>query len=219
MCVRYKESHLVTARAAVTVIHPQLGCLISSIELQKYSIILLYAEEGCSPGQQSTLSLCTITSKHRTYMDMMLCLHRYYWMGSHTSCFPSFYIAQGINSGYLHLIFFCLCLWRILVSSCWFRCAAEINSLDLPWLDSRLGSMDSNLSLSTGPDWNILTTIQWIALKFSANIRGPQSIILSSHEFQCCTISLSSFIIKLKSIPISLSCALMSKCQHANMLI
>ncbi|KAM8738027.1 serine/threonine/tyrosine-interacting-like protein 1 [Acanthopagrus schlegelii] len=46
---RYKESHLVTARAAVTVIHPQLGCLISSIELQKYSIILLYAEEGCSP--------------------------------------------------------------------------------------------------------------------------------------------------------------------------
>ncbi|KAM3606825.1 uncharacterized protein V6R79_024034 [Siganus canaliculatus] len=46
---RYKESHVVTARAAVTVIHPQLGCLISSIELQKYSIILLYAEEGCSP--------------------------------------------------------------------------------------------------------------------------------------------------------------------------
>lgn len=46
---RYKESHVVTARAAATVIHPQLGCLISSIELQKYSIILLYAEEGCSP--------------------------------------------------------------------------------------------------------------------------------------------------------------------------
>ncbi|TKS85786.1 putative rhodanese domain-containing dual specificity protein phosphatase [Collichthys lucidus] len=46
---RYKESHVVTARAAVTVIHPDLGCLISCIELQKYSIILLYAEEGCSP--------------------------------------------------------------------------------------------------------------------------------------------------------------------------
>ncbi|XP_026210098.1 serine/threonine/tyrosine-interacting-like protein 1 [Anabas testudineus] len=46
---RYKESHVVTARAAVTVIHPELGCLISCIELQKYSIILLYAEEGCSP--------------------------------------------------------------------------------------------------------------------------------------------------------------------------
>lgn len=53
MCVRYKESHVVTARAAVTVIHPELGCLISCVELQKYSIILLYAEEGCSPGQQS----------------------------------------------------------------------------------------------------------------------------------------------------------------------
>lgn len=53
MCVRYKESHMVTARAAVTVIHPELGCLIGSIELQKYSIILLYAEEGCSPGQQT----------------------------------------------------------------------------------------------------------------------------------------------------------------------
>ncbi|KAL7382926.1 hypothetical protein ABVT39_001665 [Epinephelus coioides] len=46
---RYKDSHLVTARAAVTVIHPVLGCLISCVELQKYSIILLYAEEGCSP--------------------------------------------------------------------------------------------------------------------------------------------------------------------------
>ncbi|XP_059215557.1 serine/threonine/tyrosine-interacting-like protein 1 [Centropristis striata] len=45
----YKDSHLVTARAAVTVIHPVLGCLVSCIELQKYSIILLYAEEGCSP--------------------------------------------------------------------------------------------------------------------------------------------------------------------------
>lgn len=54
VCVRYKESHVVTARAAVTVIHPELGCLISSMELQKYSIILLYAEEGCSPGQQTT---------------------------------------------------------------------------------------------------------------------------------------------------------------------
>uniref|UniRef100_A0A3Q3FZN6 protein-tyrosine-phosphatase n=1 Tax=Labrus bergylta TaxID=56723 RepID=A0A3Q3FZN6_9LABR len=46
---RYMDSHMVTARAAVTVIHPELGCLISCIELQKYSIILLYAEEGCSP--------------------------------------------------------------------------------------------------------------------------------------------------------------------------
>lgn len=55
VCVRYKDSHVVTARASVTVIHPELGCLISCIELQKYSIILLYAEEGCSPGQQSTL--------------------------------------------------------------------------------------------------------------------------------------------------------------------
>ncbi|KAJ0004661.1 hypothetical protein NQD34_010875 [Periophthalmus magnuspinnatus] len=43
---RYKDSHVVTARASVTVIHPELGCLISCIELQKYSIILLYAEEG-----------------------------------------------------------------------------------------------------------------------------------------------------------------------------
>lgn len=59
-CVcRYKDSHVVTARAAVTVIHPELGCLISCIELQKYSIILLYAEEGCSPGQQVTYSKCT----------------------------------------------------------------------------------------------------------------------------------------------------------------
>lgn len=55
MCVRYQDSHVVTARASVTVIHPELGCLISCIELQKYSIILLYAEEGCSPGQQSKL--------------------------------------------------------------------------------------------------------------------------------------------------------------------
>lgn len=51
VCYRYKESHVVTARAAVTVIHPELGCLISSTELQNYSIILLYAEEGSSPGQ------------------------------------------------------------------------------------------------------------------------------------------------------------------------
>lgn len=43
---------MVTARACMTVIHPELGCLISCIELQEYSIILLYAEEGCSPGQQ-----------------------------------------------------------------------------------------------------------------------------------------------------------------------
>lgn len=42
---------MVTARAAVTVIHPELSCLISSTELQNYSIILLYAEEGSSPGQ------------------------------------------------------------------------------------------------------------------------------------------------------------------------
>ncbi|KAG8000217.1 putative rhodanese domain-containing dual specificity protein phosphatase, partial [Nibea albiflora] len=61
---RYKESHVVTARAAVTVIHPDLGCLISCIELQKYSIILLYAEEGCSPGGFSAFNalypfLCT----------------------------------------------------------------------------------------------------------------------------------------------------------------
>lgn len=54
VCVRYKESHVVTARAAVTVIHPELGCLIGSLELQKFSIILLYAEEGSSPGQQKT---------------------------------------------------------------------------------------------------------------------------------------------------------------------
>ncbi|XP_054655309.1 serine/threonine/tyrosine-interacting-like protein 1 [Dunckerocampus dactyliophorus] len=46
---RYKDSHVVTARASVTVIHPALGCLISCIELQKYCIILLYAEYGCSP--------------------------------------------------------------------------------------------------------------------------------------------------------------------------
>ncbi|XP_035461065.1 serine/threonine/tyrosine-interacting-like protein 1 isoform X2 [Scophthalmus maximus] len=46
---RYKDCHVVTSRAAVTVIHPALGCLISCIDLQKYSIILLYAEEGCSP--------------------------------------------------------------------------------------------------------------------------------------------------------------------------
>ncbi|XP_071376520.1 serine/threonine/tyrosine-interacting-like protein 1 [Centroberyx affinis] len=46
---RYKENHLVTARACVTVIHPQLGCLISCVQLQEFSIILLYAEEGCSP--------------------------------------------------------------------------------------------------------------------------------------------------------------------------
>ncbi|XP_053730478.1 probable rhodanese domain-containing dual specificity protein phosphatase [Synchiropus splendidus] len=46
---KYKENHMVTARACVTVIHPELGCLISGIELQKYSMILLYADEGCSP--------------------------------------------------------------------------------------------------------------------------------------------------------------------------
>lgn len=50
VCVRYKESHVVTARAAVTVIHPELGCLISSTQLQNDSIILLYAEHGSSPG-------------------------------------------------------------------------------------------------------------------------------------------------------------------------
>ncbi|XP_075993316.1 serine/threonine/tyrosine-interacting-like protein 1 [Genypterus blacodes] len=46
---RYKQSHVVTAQASVTLIHPALGCLISCTELQKFSIILLYAEEGCSP--------------------------------------------------------------------------------------------------------------------------------------------------------------------------
>ncbi|KAI7804347.1 serine/threonine/tyrosine-interacting-like protein 1 [Triplophysa rosa] len=46
---RYKQSHLVTARASVTVIHPELGCLISCVQLQEFSIILLYAEEGQSP--------------------------------------------------------------------------------------------------------------------------------------------------------------------------
>ncbi|XP_035256958.1 serine/threonine/tyrosine-interacting-like protein 1 isoform X2 [Anguilla anguilla] len=46
---RYKESHLVTARASVTVMHPELGCLISCVKLQEFSIILLYAEEGQSP--------------------------------------------------------------------------------------------------------------------------------------------------------------------------
>ncbi|XP_064788660.1 serine/threonine/tyrosine-interacting-like protein 1 isoform X1 [Oncorhynchus masou masou] len=46
---RYKQSHLVTARASVTVIHPDLGCLISCVQLQEFSIILLYAEEGHSP--------------------------------------------------------------------------------------------------------------------------------------------------------------------------
>ncbi len=49
MC-RYKQSHLVTARASVTVMHPELGCLISCVQLQEFSIILLYAEEGQSPG-------------------------------------------------------------------------------------------------------------------------------------------------------------------------
>lgn len=49
--IRYKESHVVTARAAVTVIHPELGCLISSTQLQNYSVILLYAQQGSSPGQ------------------------------------------------------------------------------------------------------------------------------------------------------------------------
>lgn len=51
VCARYKENHVVTARAAVTVIHPELGCLISSTQLQNYSVILLYAEHGSSPGQ------------------------------------------------------------------------------------------------------------------------------------------------------------------------
>ncbi|KAM8859129.1 serine/threonine/tyrosine-interacting-like protein 1 isoform 2-T3 [Spinachia spinachia] len=46
---RYEDNHVVTARAAVTVIHPVLGCLVSCVELQKYSTILLYAEQGCSP--------------------------------------------------------------------------------------------------------------------------------------------------------------------------
>ncbi|TRZ00726.1 hypothetical protein DNTS_007166, partial [Danionella cerebrum] len=46
---RYKESHLVTARASVTVIHPELGCLMSCVQLQEFSIILLYAEQGHSP--------------------------------------------------------------------------------------------------------------------------------------------------------------------------
>ncbi|KAL2083641.1 hypothetical protein ACEWY4_021414 [Coilia grayii] len=46
---RYKQSHLVTARASVTVMHPELGCLISCVQLQEFSIILLYAEEGHSP--------------------------------------------------------------------------------------------------------------------------------------------------------------------------
>ncbi|XP_067091832.1 serine/threonine/tyrosine-interacting-like protein 1 [Osmerus mordax] len=45
---RYKQSHLVTARASVTVIHPELGCLISCVQLQEFSIILLYAEDGHS---------------------------------------------------------------------------------------------------------------------------------------------------------------------------
>ncbi|XP_056148276.1 serine/threonine/tyrosine-interacting-like protein 1 [Lampris incognitus] len=46
---RYKQNHLVTGRVSVTVIHPELGCLISCVQLQEFSIILLYAEEGSSP--------------------------------------------------------------------------------------------------------------------------------------------------------------------------
>ncbi|MBN3322188.1 DUSPR phosphatase, partial [Atractosteus spatula] len=46
---RYKQCHLVTARASLTVLHPELGCLITRGQLQEYSIILLYAEEGHSP--------------------------------------------------------------------------------------------------------------------------------------------------------------------------
>lgn len=49
--IRYKENHVVTARAAVTVIHPELACLISSTQLRNYSVILLYAQQGSSPGQ------------------------------------------------------------------------------------------------------------------------------------------------------------------------
>ncbi|MBN3311304.1 ECD protein, partial [Amia calva] len=45
----YKQCHLVTARASLTVLHPELGCLITQGQLQEYSIILLYAEEGHSP--------------------------------------------------------------------------------------------------------------------------------------------------------------------------
>ncbi|XP_063047320.1 serine/threonine/tyrosine-interacting-like protein 1 [Engraulis encrasicolus] len=46
---RYKQSHLVTARASVTVMHPELGCLISCVQLQEFSIILLYGEEDHCP--------------------------------------------------------------------------------------------------------------------------------------------------------------------------
>ncbi|XP_066549279.1 serine/threonine/tyrosine-interacting-like protein 1 [Amia ocellicauda] len=48
-CHTYKQCHLVTARASLTVLHPELGCLITQGQLQEYSIILLYAEEGHSP--------------------------------------------------------------------------------------------------------------------------------------------------------------------------
>ncbi|KAK6487385.1 serine/threonine/tyrosine-interacting-like protein 1 [Huso huso] len=43
---RYKQSHMVTARVSLTVLHPELGCLITRSQLQEYSIILLYGEEG-----------------------------------------------------------------------------------------------------------------------------------------------------------------------------
>lgn len=62
---RYKQSHLVTARASVTVMHPELGCLISCVQLQEFSIILLYAEEGQSPGITFFFKLYTVAKIKR----------------------------------------------------------------------------------------------------------------------------------------------------------
>ncbi|XP_018973206.2 serine/threonine/tyrosine-interacting-like protein 1 [Cyprinus carpio] len=61
---RYKQSHLVTARASVTVMHPELGCLISCVQLQEFSIILLYAEEGQSPVGSQEARVDSPTLQH-----------------------------------------------------------------------------------------------------------------------------------------------------------
>ncbi|KAG2462809.1 ECD protein, partial [Polypterus senegalus] len=59
---RYKQSHMVTARVSLTVLHPELGCLITRGQLQEYSIILLYGEnfDGTDSSRDSSVDSATL---------------------------------------------------------------------------------------------------------------------------------------------------------------
>lgn len=59
MSIRYKEP-FGDEEDAVIVIHLELGCLISCIELQKYSTILLYAENDVAQVTRAHIYFCLL---------------------------------------------------------------------------------------------------------------------------------------------------------------